>query len=227
MKQKQTFFKISTEISSEKPEHPAGMILAFSLVVLLLISLMGIAIISNTQTELNISSNTTSGRDTFIRTDSAARMSAFFGHIILATSADPGDVLDDKKEYMKVDISDLNSGLLLETFFADQTGDVNPALRRYLQAGSDETAGNTPHITFREPDPEGRIFATSALAIDNIQRSSDSPDANVFITAVATTIGRNIRGPATTSSFVSQDDAEVNLQDGPYSIISTVFRVVQ
>lgn len=219
-------------------EHPTGMILAFSLLVLLLVSLMGLAIISNTKTELNISSNTTSGRDTFIHTDAASQITTFFGHCVLA-SADLGSVFDNDNSDspMTMDISDnFNSSWLVDTFYNDQQEpDATPVTRRYLQVGTNIEGRDpnlAPHIIFKtkgkDSNPD-RIFATSALAVDNRELSSLDPNADVILTTVATTIGRNTRTQANISSY-NEDGGppgdNLQTEDGPYSIITTIFRVV-
>ena len=56
-----TFLKIAFNGQGAKG-HPRGSVLMLTLVVLLLMSLMGVAILANTRTELSISANTTGGR---------------------------------------------------------------------------------------------------------------------------------------------------------------------
>jgi hypothetical protein len=66
-----------------------GMILAFTLVILVLISLMGVTILYNSRTELSISSNTSMGRNAFASADTAARIAVLIGRILLHPELGP------------------------------------------------------------------------------------------------------------------------------------------
>ena len=61
----------------------SGMILAFALVILLLMSLMGVVILTSSQTELKITGNTRLGREAFNSADSCARIATFLTLVLV------------------------------------------------------------------------------------------------------------------------------------------------
>lgn len=78
--------------------HPRGAVLIYTIVILLLMTLMGAALMVNSRTELQISSNTAQGRDAFTKADASARVGLLLGRAFLhPSSGDPGDYLDNSK----------------------------------------------------------------------------------------------------------------------------------
>lgn len=229
-------------------QHPEGMVLAFTLVILMLMSLMGMAILMNTRTELNISANTALGRDAFTRTDMASRIATFMGRIILNSGAAGGaplDVLTESEDSpLKVYIKqDFNLGSLeQETFFDDY--DVT---RRYIRSGSwlekPESGGsatdpeNQPHLTFTElVGNEEVVVANAALALDygemkvpgaslGVSDYDNSGGTRLVVVTIISTNGRtpNISaGKAQGTAFHYGGE----FTDEPHSIITIIFREV-
>lgn len=231
--------KIYTQNTSFKiQEHPSGMILAFSLMILLMVSLMGMAIISATRTELSISSNTTSGRDTFIRTDAAARMSAFFGHFVMSPDfigQNADALVNDSDSAIEVAFTPniLSREQLSVDFHNKPAGMGDDYVERYIRAGStfDREGGGAdtdPHIIYRQKGErrgeDSRVFASSVIAIDRINADLLDDKAPKITIAVVSTIGQNLRGSDDTASL--QGEPEDGQDVGPYSVISIMFQMV-
>jgi hypothetical protein len=70
-------FKTKSHYCALKKSNKSGMILALTLAFLVLVSLMGIAILSNTRTELSVTGNTKLSRDAFNTADNCARITTF------------------------------------------------------------------------------------------------------------------------------------------------------
>jgi hypothetical protein len=146
------------------------MVLAFTLVILLLMSLMGMTIMLNSRTELSISSNASLNRNAFASADTAARLATLIGRIILHPElGDPEQILDNVlsgggalKFPLKVEIN-INPNDLLQ----DSSSYIYT--KRYLRAGSGGT--EEPDIVFKS---NGVVVATAALALDH-EDASQAP----------------------------------------------------
>ncbi|MDR1041667.1 MAG: hypothetical protein LBR80_16195 [Deltaproteobacteria bacterium] len=69
----------------------SGLVLAFTLVVLVLMAIMGVVILSNTRTELNITANNRLGREAFNSADATASMATFLAVTAIRVSTEPID----------------------------------------------------------------------------------------------------------------------------------------
>ena len=72
-------------ISNKK--HPEGYILLFTLIILILMSLMGSVLLFNTTAEVRVSSNLSQGRLAFTRAESAAQTALFLARAALSPGA--------------------------------------------------------------------------------------------------------------------------------------------
>jgi hypothetical protein len=131
------------------------MVLAFTLVVMVLISLMGIVILSNTKTELSVTGNTRMGRDAFNSADNCARLATFLTLALLnprtsnindVISAPPGTTPAHAMGIQLVPGMFTQDKLLNEATNFDYT-------QRYLDTGAGPMAPN-PHIIFSVNDRE-------------------------------------------------------------------------
>ena len=148
----------------------SGMILAFTLIILTLMSMMGVTILLNSRTELNISSNTSQGRNAFASADTAARVATLIGRILLhpelsgdlesyilnSTIGDSGKVPGDFQLHVEVSDELKNEGLRADV---DSTHDFT---QRYIRAGS----GLEPHVVFTRVSDNVPV-ATAALSVDH------------------------------------------------------------
>lgn len=69
-----------------------GSVLMLTMLILFLMSLMAVALMSNTVTELQVSGNTIRGRDAFSKADSMTRIGVFTGRALL--HEDAGNIND-------------------------------------------------------------------------------------------------------------------------------------
>jgi hypothetical protein len=194
-----------TDPTFERPGLKPGMILAFTLVILLLMSLMGMTILLNTQTELRISSNTSLGHNAFATADTAAQIATLIGRILLHPElGGPEKVLvaparQDGQFRLDVrficgstycDSGNNNSKELAEKLFAeydeasDNLGfDFGSRELRYRRAAGSET----PHLFFNtEIDGRTVTVATAALAFD---RDISSSPANGYPITTGASLG--------------------------------------
>jgi hypothetical protein len=138
------------------------MILAFALVILLLMSLMGIIILSSTQTELKITSNSRLGRDAFNSADSCARIATYLTLVklqnksaswrdVLTTLPDPSPRFPLEVEATSRFDDDLEMGINNFDYAA-----------RYLQTGLGSEPAD-PHLIFKI---NGKTVATAVVSLE-------------------------------------------------------------
>jgi hypothetical protein len=142
----------------------SGMVLAFTLFVLVLISLMGVVILSNTRTELSVTGNTRMGRDAFNSADNCARLATFLTLALLnprtsnindVISDPPGDTPAHSMAIQLVPAMFTQERLLNDATNFDYT-------QRYLDTGAGTTAPN-PHIIF---NVNGREVARAVVNLE-------------------------------------------------------------
>jgi hypothetical protein len=205
--------------------NQSGMILAFALVVLVLISLMGVIILANTQSELRLSGITRQGRDTFNVADSTAQVSMLMGRILLHPElGSPETILNAEptgsspKYKLTVEVSD--SFNLAE--LKQQADDYN-FVKRYLQVGlGGDSASFAPHLVFSVGDKK---VANALLSLDLVNfipggaslGSGDNYDSSGgpsrVVTLIITVNGRTMSGAD--SSF-----------EEPGTVITSMFREI-
>ena len=214
------------EINDTPPENVrtkgsrSGMILAFALVILLLMSLMGLIILSNTQTELKISGNSRLGREAFSSADSCARIATFLTLVLVKPKEETiADVLTSPtgtppRFPLEIETQPkfTYSSLLTEATNFDYT-------KRYDETGIG-SASSDPHIIF---SMNGRVVATAVVNIEthNIidagaslgtvepHESGDGPSIQLGIIVLVT--GRTNSGAALGS-------------DEPASVVTIMYR---
>jgi hypothetical protein len=152
-----SFFQhpISREIKGPVLGRKNGMVLAFTLLVMILISLMGIVILANTRTELSITGNTRMGRDAFNSADNCARLATFLTLALLnprtsditdVISAAPGNTPAHAMGIRLVPGMFTQDRLISDATNFDYT-------QRYLDTGAGPKDPN-PHIIFSVNDRE-------------------------------------------------------------------------
>jgi len=220
-----------------------------TLVVLLLMSLMGMAILMNTRTELSISANTTSGRDAFTRADTASRMSTLMARLLVHEYelGAPQQVLaggfykggSDDREFT-VDEYD-EAYFNMEKLLAESADEFDYQ-KRYLSAASrtDTEVDLRPHLVFRK---KGKIISTARVAMDygetanlagmSLGTSSydGSDGTSVRIVLAVTVNGRpplsdddNYGAYDSFKKKTDPDEEDALTNDVPHSVITTLFR---
>jgi hypothetical protein len=156
--------------------HPkgtkSGMVLVFTLVVLLLMSLMGVVILTNAQTELKITGNTRLGREAFNSADSCARIATLMSIVLLnPKNEDVGAIYanntlnnSDTKFPLKIEPTArfTSKSLIEEATNFDYTS-------RYKETGIGSSAAEDPHIIFKVKDRDTgveRVVATAVISLE-------------------------------------------------------------
>jgi|GEM_PF-6680059 len=213
-----------------------GSVLIFTLVILLLMTLMGAALLVNSRTELQISGTTAKGRDAFTKADATARVALMFTRAYLhPTAGNPRDYLNadktgqgGRKPFEIIPDADLNSMDDLQVLKGSIT--VDEIKERYLQITD---ATGVPHfqITYGEDkDKNGVVVGTAYVGLAHSgstagggsigERDYGAADAGYSITAflVVSAQGRVEEGE--NKGFIDEDRA------GVHSIVTTIFREV-
>lgn len=231
--------------------HPKGSVLMFALVIMLLMGLAGTAIFMNTRNEMVISDSVNSSRNAFAGTDAAAQIATAMGRVVLSPELPLSDFLagnanatgSDPRHPLKVVVNDakFNQAALAEAGAYDYG-------QRYLEAASwdGRTAnGNdlSPHLVFTTPvqgASGGNVDATVAtasfsmavvnpLSSQNAGGSRGQPGydstggsgrTQVYMTV--TVNGRPLDAAAPAPAEAAAFDGGSG--EGPYSIITTIFR---
>lgn len=216
--------------------HPRGSVLIFTLVILLLMTLMGAALLVNSRTEMQISGTTAKGRDAFTKADATARVALMFTRAYLhPTAGNPRDYLNadksgqgGRKPFEVIPDTNLNSMDDLQELKGSIT--VDEIKERYLRIIE---AKGTPHfqVTYGEDKANNSVVVGTAyvgLAYDGSatgggsigERDYGAADAGYSITTffVVSSQGRIDEGE--NKSFIDEDRA------GVHSIVTTIFREV-
>jgi hypothetical protein len=198
-----------------------GMILAFTLAILILMSLMGIVILSNTKTELSVSGNHRVNREAFNAADTAARISILMGRILLhpELGVDPAAIIRSSSAPENPIVIELNnsdtSPLSLSALQTAANDPDTTFLNRYIDTigTNPDPSAPKPHIIFKVDD---RVVATAVVTLE-----SDNPvSAGMSLGsggAVQVTLVTTIRG-APFADIAGPDFME------PQSIITTMYR---
>jgi hypothetical protein len=207
---------ISSIFDKMKNNNRDGMILAFTFAVLILMSLMGVIILSNTRTELSISGNNRVNREAFNAADTAARVTVLMGRILLhpELGVNLNAILresTDPKYPIEIEINGTRMTLAaLESDAANPTYDY---ANRYVETIGTDPAAAEPHLVFKIND---RVVATAVLVLE-----SDNPVAAGMSLeqggGVQVTIVSTVRGVPVVD-IATPDDIE------PQSIITTMYR---
>jgi hypothetical protein len=198
-----------------------GMVLAFTLAILVLMSLMGIIILSNTKTELSVSGNHRMNREAFNAADTAARISLLMGRIVLHPELgdNPGDIIRPStapENPIIIEVNNSNTTPLNLSALQSAAKDPDSTfLNRYINTlGTDpDPSAPKPHIIFKVGD---RVVATAVVSL-----VSENPvNAGMSLGsggAVEVTLVTTIRG----APFADISGPEFM---EPQSIITTMYR---
>lgn len=223
--------------------QPRGMVLAFTLVILVLMTLMGVAILMNTRTELSISNNASVGRNAFANADTASRIATTLGRILLHPElGDPAAVVDGAATgagpafplSVVINQNKFDLGVL-----RDDNASYDYILR-YIRAGREDFGSASldnlaPHLIFNTTvgGVERRV-ATASLALDHQEPilsgmslgGGDAYDGggggHFQVVLVISVNGRALsQRPAAANGAYDGGTA-----DEPHSVITTLFREV-
>jgi hypothetical protein len=167
-----------THMKNDIPEEQApsgmksGMILAFALVVLLMMSLMGVIILSNTQTELKITGNTRLGREAFASADSCARIATFLTLVLIKPkdSANIANVITHPgSPAPKYPLNVKLTGRFDYVKLLNEATNFNYT-DRYVQTGLDKQGSHFIDFDFEDPDavPPHIIFTIGSGAAERV-----------------------------------------------------------
>jgi len=235
------------------PFHPRGSVLALALVILLLMSLAGMAVLVNTKNELTISGNAAAGRNAFAGADAAAQIATIMGRILLHPELNtPDNVLTTASGTLpsfplsvEINNSKFNMAALRnEGVKYDYT-------KRYILAGSykgrvENSEDLSPYMIFTIPgkDSAGNAVdvtvATASFSMETILPTSSAgsggsigqggydPTGGDLRLQVLMTVTVNGRALTNAVSDASADSTSFDggADEGPYSIITTIFREI-
>ena len=228
-----------TEMNKSE-RHPRGSVLMLTLVVLLLMSLMGAAILANTRTELSISANTTSGRDAFTRADTASRVATLMARLLVHEFelGSPKQVLTGGPLVVSYEEDHFNFSKLLTA-----SDDFDYAKRYQSAASRSDLAGEDadlrPHLTFKQ---EGKVVSTATVAMDygeaeipggslGVQDYDNSGGQSVRVVLAVTVNGRPPVSADENYGVYDRYDGTPNdpsddepTRDVPHSVVTTLFR---
>ncbi|MDR2947061.1 MAG: pilus assembly PilX N-terminal domain-containing protein [Candidatus Adiutrix sp.] len=232
--------------------HPQGMILMMTLVILLLMSLMGMAILSNTRTEMTISANTAGGRDAFTRADTAARIATLMARLAVhehelgspskVMSGGPLEIDFNMPGYVNhnPNLAPFDMATLLS-----ESAEVFDYQRRYLATANRVDAATAadqpkllPHMVFRQ---DGKVVATARVSLDYNESIDASGGGSLGTrnygddgggTQVRAVLAVTVHGrpPSDDDNYgaytgtADPDEEEMVINDVPHSIITTMFR---
>lgn len=220
-------------------DQPRGSVLIYTIVVLLLMTLMGAALMVNSRTELQISGYTAQGRDAFTKADATARVALLVGRAFLhPVSGDPRhyrDVSDSGKAGKKPFDLIVDDGLQGFNDFqqVDRSFSVQDIADRYLTV-TEAQGKQTPHIllTYGLDNKNKKVVVGTSyisLAFNGTDTGGGSIGERDYS---APNAGYSIRAFFVISSQgrVPQDaDNEGYLEEkfpGTHSIITTIFREI-
>ena len=200
-----------------------GMILAFTLLLLFLVSMMGVYVLTSASTEVSISGHNRVGREAFNAADASARISVLLGRILLHPElGPPEDVLTTGTGpalRFEVEINEDRfslSQLQSEASKFDFTA-------RYSQALSlSDDPDKRPHLIFKVDD---KVVSSTVMSLESFNpvdpgsslSASDAYDggggSNVRVNLVVT-----VNGASASTSFESDAGYE------PRSVITSIYR---
>lgn len=223
---------------SSPADQPRGSVLVYTIVVLLLMTLMGAALMVNSRTELQISGYTAQGRDAFTKADATARVALLVGRAFLHP------VSGDPRHYRSVSASgagkktfDLTVDDGLQGFNdfqqIDRSFSVQDIANRYLTV-TEAQGKDKPHIllTYGLDDQNNKVVVGTSyisLAFKGTdtgggsigERDYSTPDAGYYIRAffVISSQGRVPQDSDNKSYFEEKFP-------GTHSIITTIYREI-
>jgi hypothetical protein len=211
------------KINNINKKHPEGMILAFTLMLLALISLMGIAILTSSTTELSISGHNRIGREAFNSADTSARIATLLSRILLHPElGNPDEVIttsDEPSMPITIELNDDRFTLAKIQQEAHENG--FSYTDRYQEALGTNTTGLEPHLVFKVKDRQIATATISFEADNPIGAGSslsvaDSYDegggAAVQVNLIITVNGRPMR------------TISLNEIDEPHSLLTAIYR---
>ena len=208
--------------------HPRGSVLMLTLFILLMLSLMGIALMSNTITEVQVSNNTVRGRDAFTKADSLNRIGILMGRALLHEgSGDVADLIKSRSEtYTPPDRPPYNVSIDSSFTFVNAQSLARESTEeeikeRYLMA----TAANTPHLTMKYGLD---VVGSAAVGLEKVRLNlpgasigQDSYDTNDGTTIrVHIIVSSNGKVPVNAGAIGDYYSGDV---DAAHSVVTSVF----
>ena len=214
-------------------KHPDGYVLMFTLVILILMSLMGSVLLLNSTAEVKISSNVSQGRMAFTRAESVAQLSLSLAIWTISTSLDPSK-------------SDIVSSAPSDDFFIEVSPDFPGAketdkLPKIEALTTDDImagylavmTNDKPHVTIKQKNIDGvhDIVGTSSVYMvssgndGEVESGSSSLNGGTgknIIYIVVRATGMAPRGTDDTGNYYDEDSLE-----NAHSIVTTIFQFVK
>lgn len=216
---------------SADERHPQGSVLIFVLGVLILLSLMGAAIMTNTRSELKTTVNTLAGREAFSRADSMATVALQLARVVIVgeSAGSVSDVLDNSKSgtatsppgpVYKVNF-DSSVGNEMDFYQLGRSDSVDDTLNRYLGATAAD-AGEEPTVSLLF---DGTVIGAAHVATTTFLPTGASLDGKVLYTYIVVSAdGRVPRsvGAGNEGNYFNESET-----DTARSIVSSIYRQIR
>ncbi|MDR1080444.1 MAG: hypothetical protein LBQ79_05680 [Deltaproteobacteria bacterium] len=223
---------------SSMPEFPVrrkgakeGLVLAFALGVLILMALMGIVILSNTRTEMNITANSRLGRESFSSADAMARVA------VLLTLAMLNQVGSDVSNVITSETASLSPSPRYPIYVCLNTAEFTykklteaatnyDFKQRYTDTGAGADTPN-PHITFKTgpcSNASSRVVANAVVNLDTTALIGDGASLGTGDPAESAGGGGKLQvGVIVSVNAKTYEPARMGADD-PNSIITIMYR---
>ncbi|MDR1041665.1 MAG: hypothetical protein LBR80_16185 [Deltaproteobacteria bacterium] len=212
----------------------SGLVLAFALGILVLMAIMGVVILSNTRTELNITANNRLGREAFNSADATARMATFLTLALLNPRTDDindvitsGASLSPSPRYPLYVC--LEPKFNLEDLLDDATN--FDYTKRYIETGASSKKAE-PHIKFKLGPCGSNSSREVANAVVNLETYNLIPDGmglgtgdpNDSASGPRLQVGVIVSVNAKTTESMSTNPSVTNVTNEPNSIVTIMYR---
>jgi hypothetical protein len=202
-----------------KPGTRDGMILAFTLVLLLLVSLMGALILTSARTEVSISGNNRTGREAFNVADSAAGIVTLLSRIVIHPElGPPSQVLHAVAGPSFPMTVEINEDRFTLGALQAEAAEFDYA-KRYREA-VDPASVVTPHVTFRV---NGVVVASAVVSLEStypVQSGASEGANDAYDTGGGASVTLNVvvtvSGASPLTGLGSSED--------PHSIVTAIYR---
>ncbi|MDR2945517.1 MAG: pilus assembly PilX N-terminal domain-containing protein [Candidatus Adiutrix sp.] len=232
-------------------EHRRGSILVFVLVIMLMMTLAGMAILANTRTELIVAGSVNSSRNAFAGADSGAQIATLMGRILLYPELGAPDKIittpggAGPRHPLNIQVNPAK--FTMAALKRDSTRDFT---RRYMEAGSwsgrvEGADDLSPHLLFTTPGvnssglPAEVPVASASFSMETVtpltagnvggsigQGGYDNTggEGKMQIYMTVTVNGRPLNSAAPDAPDAASYDGGEG--EGPYSLITIIFREI-
>ncbi|MDR0621702.1 MAG: pilus assembly PilX N-terminal domain-containing protein [Deltaproteobacteria bacterium] len=206
----------------QKKSFREGMILAFTLIMMIVMSLLASVIMLSTTTELSISAHNRVGREAFNAADSSAKIATLMGRLLLHPELGHPSLIisSDTAPTFPLEV-EINEDRFNLAHLQSESLDFDYAERYREAANYDPATSPRPHLLFTVND---KLVATAVVNLDSSEVISSGFSlgmGDLYDTAGGPTGQVNLVVTVNGSS-VATADGEVDSE--PHAIITAIYR---